>query len=76
MVSTPGLPGQLDVMSEEPFEPISADDLAITWRTLRTVADNYSMGSTGEAALIEARRLVEVEMRAQHGDEAWEGLHV
>jgi len=51
---------------------ISAEDLTVTWRTLMSVASNYEMGSIGEASLIEARRLIEVEMRAQHGDNAWE----
>lgn len=50
---------------------IELDDLAVTWRTLTRVFGNYHMGSPGEATLIEARRLVEVEIRALHGDEAW-----
>lgn len=46
-------------------------DLATTWRTLLQIAHNYHLGSPGEATLIEARRLTEVEMRALYGDEAW-----
>jgi hypothetical protein len=49
-------------------------DLATTWRTLTDVADNYSMTSPGWASLIEARRLIEVEIRAQHGDAVWTDL--
>lgn len=48
------------------------DYLAITWRTLRAVAGNYVYGSRGEAQLIEARRLIGLEIREQHGDKAWE----
>jgi hypothetical protein len=55
-------------------ETITANDLAITWCTLMAVARNYEPGSLGEAELIEARRLIEVEVRAQHGDDAWEAL--
>jgi hypothetical protein len=50
---------------------ISLDDLETTWQTLRTAAQNYHSGSEGDFALTEARRLVEVEIRSQHGDEAW-----
>jgi len=55
--------------------PIGEDALATTWKTLTDVARNYEPGSLGEASLIEARRLIEVEVRAQHGDDAWEDLN-
>jgi hypothetical protein len=51
--------------------PIALDDLTVTWRTLAAVTHNYRFASPGEATLVEARRLVEVEVRSQHGDEAW-----
>jgi len=51
--------------------PIGEDALTLTYLGLIAVADNYEAGSLGEASLIEAQRMVEVEMRAQHGDEAW-----
>lgn len=53
----------------------SVSDLTVTWCTLRAVMDNYVGGSPGEATLVEACRLVEIEMRAQHGDAAHEALH-
>jgi hypothetical protein len=56
------------------IETVASDDLARTWLTLTAVARNYAMGSSGEACLVEARRLIEVEMRAQHGDEVWAAL--
>lgn len=58
-------------MNPEGIEAITADDLAAAWRTLMAVARNYEAGSSGEATLIEARHLVEVEVRVQHGDSVW-----
>jgi len=52
----------------------SVSDLTVTWWTLRAAADNYESGSPGEATLIEACRLIEIEVRAQHGDAAQEAL--
>jgi hypothetical protein len=60
----------------EVITPVTWADLATTWRTLRTVAGNYELGSIGHASLIEACRLIEVEIRAQHGDAAWGSLRV
>jgi len=54
---------------------VSFHELAITWKTLLSVSHNYEAGSLGEASLIEARRLIEAEVRAQHGDESWASLH-
>lgn len=56
------------------IQSIDAADLMITWRTLTDVATNYELGSLGEASLIEARRLIEVEIREQYGDDAWASL--
>lgn len=56
---------------DTPITPITVDDLATTWRTLGQVAGNYFLGSQGEALLVEARRLIEIEIREQHGDQAW-----
>jgi hypothetical protein len=62
--------------TDEDITSIALTDLRTTWRTLMMVAGNYSAGSKGEASLIEARRLVEMEIRAQHGDAAWGALRV
>jgi hypothetical protein len=59
---------------DETITPVSANALTITWRTLMDVARNYELGSPGEAHLIDARRLIEIEMRTQHGDDAWTAL--
>lgn len=53
---------------------ITPEDLAITWQTLMAVARNYDIGTESQACLIEARRLVEVEVRLQHGDDAWQKM--
>jgi len=65
------------VANEIPYSgvvDISAEDLTATYLGLIAIADNYEPGSLGEASLIEAQRLTEVEMRAQHGDEAWAAM--
>lgn len=59
------------VSGDEDVEAVSVDDLRVAWQTLTTVMRNYEAGSLGEASLVEARRLIEVEVRMQHGDEAW-----
>ena len=61
-------------MTEEEVVEIDLDDLATAWRTLMAVSSNYKLGSQGQANLIEARRLIEVEVRVQHGDEAWTAM--
>lgn len=62
-------------MSEsENIQPITLGDLATTRRTLLAMAGNYRIGSTGNSTLIDARRLVEIEVRQQHGDKAREAL--
>jgi hypothetical protein len=53
---------------------VAAEDLVTAWRTLHTAAQNYQLGSKGEERLIEAARLMEVELRTQHGDEVWAAL--
>lgn len=54
--------------------PIPLDDLAATWRGLNAVAENYQFMGKGWEQLIMARRLVEIEIRDQHGDRAWEEI--
>lgn len=54
-----------------PTTQISLTELITTWRTLRKTSLEYRMGSQDEASLIEARRLIEVEIRARYGDDAW-----
>lgn len=51
--------------------PIALADLTTTWRTLTQIIGNYKPGSAGSMTIIEARRFVEVELRSQHGDQAW-----
>ena len=61
----------------EPSEAImrvSENELVTTWRTLAAVAHNYEWGSPGNLCLIEACRLIEVEIRVQHGDHIWATL--
>lgn len=59
-------------MTEVPSaQPIKLKNLTVTWRTLRDMRENYPPGSTGHSSLIDAARWVEIEVRAQHGDEAW-----
>jgi len=51
---------------------IPIDELVATWTGLTAVMDWYETGGEGWRALVEARRLVEVEIRAQYGEAAWE----
>jgi len=53
---------------------IPLDQLRATWVGLTATMDWYEVGGEGWAALVEARRLVEVEIRAQHGVAAWDAL--
>jgi hypothetical protein len=49
-------------------------DLEVTWRTLTAMMNNYFTGGEGYSALVEARRLVEVEMREQGYETQWADL--
>ena len=51
--------------------PIALRVLTATWRGLTAVMESYEMTGEGWRTLVEARRLVEVEVREQHGDAAW-----
>lgn len=53
---------------------IPLDDLAAALRTVAAVADNYETGGSGHVLLIEACHLIEIEVTAQHGQEAWAAL--
>lgn len=53
---------------------ISPEALTLTWVTLTAVMRNYDLLSHGWASLVEARRLIEVEVREQHGDDAWASM--
>lgn len=56
---------------EDEITPISADKLSVTWLTLTTLMDNYNAFGIGWEELLRAKRLVEIEIRSQHGDEVW-----
>lgn len=60
--------------TDEDTTEISPEALALTWVTLTAVMGNYELLSPGAASLIEARRLIEVEVREQHGDDAWASM--
>jgi hypothetical protein len=62
---------QEGALMANPITQIPLTELITTWRTLRKTSLEYHMGSQGEASLIEARRLIEVEIRARYGDDAW-----
>lgn len=50
---------------------VSLEDATIAWRVLLACAANWPADPRECGVLIEARRLVEMEVREQHGDEAW-----
>ena len=51
---------------------ITREGLKTAWETLYQVAEQYYRNSDEWADLIKARRLIEVEMRAEFGDKFWE----
>ena len=57
---------------DDEITPIPLDLLATTWTGLNAVAANYTFMGKGWEQLVMARRLVEIEIRSQHGDAAWE----
>lgn len=57
-------------MTEE-IRKVSLVDLHNCARTLKAIRDNYKMEAAEWGSLVEAKRLVMIEIRLQHGEEAW-----